>query len=497
LGAIVLQGLLQFAVGLVLARKLPPADFGLMALAMVVVGFAAMFGDLGLAPAIVQLPSLSERHIRVAFTGSLFFGVVAAASLFGLSPILASVAGNGAVAPILRWLALVFVLSALGTTGSALLRRKLDFKTIFVIDFAGVTTSAVVSLSLAFAGAGVWSLVWGALIQRTIASGSALALTRHNIRPLWSRNEFRELMRFGTGMSLSGFANYVALYGDNFLVGRLLGPATLGLYARAYALMMLPTSYAAAVTSAVLFPAFAEARKDGGVERLRRAYLIAVEFTALLAAPVLAGMIFVAPHIIRGLYGPKWEQSIVPFQLLCVAGYFRAIYHLGGIVTQATGEVYAEFRRQVLYAAAVIVGVAVGSSMGIVGAASGVAFAIAFMYGAMSALSKRLTESTWAQFCRAQCPGVLVAMPVSVASLGTRLVMEHAGFSSLAIVLTAVLACAIAFMAGVYLIPQSYRPVQLFTAIGRMAEKAPVTLRTAVGHILHLPQSAPSTALQP
>src|SRR6185295_10673814 len=113
----------------------------------------------------------------------------------------------------------------------------------YVIGYGGVATS------LAAAGYGVWSLVWGSLCQTLVMSAAQLASARPPMRPVIAGRETRELLHFGVGAGTSSWINYLALNADNFIVGRTLGAASLGLYARAYTLMNLPYTYVAGVMS--------------------------------------------------------------------------------------------------------------------------------------------------------------------------------------------------------------------------------------------------------
>ena len=189
------------------------------------------------------------------------------------------------------------------------------------------------AVTLATLDYGVWSLVWGGLAQTTIAGGGQLIAARHSLRPLLGRRELSELFGFGAAASASACVNYLALNGDYFIVGRLMGASNLGLYRLAYMLMNISHTHAAGVISAVMFPAFAQAQRDAAA--VRRGFLVVTRLTAMVAAPAMAIMGVAAPHLVAGVYGPQWAGAVAPLQILCAAGYFRALYHLGGVVAQS------------------------------------------------------------------------------------------------------------------------------------------------------------------
>jgi PST family polysaccharide transporter len=235
--------------------------------------------------------------------------------------------------------------------------------------------------------------------------------------------------------------NYVALNGDNFIVGRSIGSASLGLYNRAYLLMNLPFTYAASVMSSVLFPAFAEVQGDSA--RLRRGYLLMTRIMAMISAPMMVTLAVVAPYLVRTLYGPQWSGTVAPLQILCLAGYFRALYHLGGIVAQSVGRVYGELRNQIVYAISVVLGATAGSQYGLPGVATGVAFAILIMFVATGRLAMRVTSTPWQTYLRVQIPGIATAAITGGCAVSARLLLEAKQASGLAITLGVLAAAAL------------------------------------------------------
>ena len=263
---------------------------------------------------------------------------------------------------------------------------------------------------------------------------------------LFRSRELADLLNFGVGVAMSGVVNYLALNGDNFVVGRWLGAASLGLYGRAYALMNLPYTYSASVMSSVLFPAFAQAQ--GEPARLRRGYLLMTRVTAMIAAPAMSTLAIAAPHLISSVYGPRWIGVIAPLQILCAAGYFRALYHLGGIVAQSVGWVYRELWRQAVYAGLVIAGALVGLRYGLSGVAMGVDAAILYMFVATGQLALRATGTPWRAYFRVQVAALVTALAASGAALAVRYLLETRQAPSGTIALAVVAAAAVPWSIG-------------------------------------------------
>jgi O-antigen/teichoic acid export membrane protein len=391
----------RFAIGVGLARLLSPSDFGIVALAMVVVAFAQPFGDFGIAGAVIQHPSLTDRHVRVAFTLATLLGFALTLALAISAPWAAMAAREARVAPVLQLLAFSFAIQGPAVVAGAILKRRLDFKRLFLIEtFSYLTGYGAVALAMAAAGAGYWSLVAAALAQTAVSAVATLSIVRHSLRPLFANREAGELLRFGIGSGASTWVTYLAGNGDNFIVGRMLGAADLGLYTRAYSLMNLPYTYTASVMSGALFPAFAQIQ--GEPARLGRAYLTMTSVTALVAGPAMCVLAVVAPHLVVALYGPRWSGVAAPLQILCAAGYFRSLYHVGSVVAHSVGRVYSDLWRQVGYAFLVLVGALIGVRFGLGGVAAGVSVAILYMFLATGQLALQIVGSSWREYMRAQ-----------------------------------------------------------------------------------------------
>jgi PST family polysaccharide transporter len=437
----------RFAIGIVLARLLPPSDFGIVALAMVVVGFAQPLGDFGIASAVIQRASLTDRHIRTAFTLASVLGVAITAVLLLTAPQIAALMRDERVTSVLRVLAPTFALQGTAVVSGAMLKRQLAFKQLFFVDtFSYLLGYGVVAVTMALAGSGVWSLVAAALAQTTIASAAMVLLVRHSMRPLFARKEASELLHFGIGSGATSWASYFAVNGDNFIVGRVLGASDLGLYSRAYSLMNLPYTYAASVISGVLFPAFAQIQ--GELTRMRRGYLLMTQLTALIAAPAMCVLAVAAPHLVIVLYGPKWAGTVVPLQILCFAGYFRSLYHAGAVVAQSVGRVYSDLWRQAVYAVLVIVGARIGSVYGLRGVAVGVSVAIVYMFVASGQLASRIVGISWREYLGVQRDALIIAALTGVAGFLARTVLEHAAARPFVVLAGIIVAAAIPWIVG-------------------------------------------------
>lgn len=445
----------NFGIGVVLARLLPPEDFGLIGLAWIVVGFAELFVSLGLGPALIQKKELNERHIRVGFTLSLVMSLVMAAAVYLIAPWGAVLLRDSRVTPILQVLCGMFVVRGMGVTSRALLSRRLAFRPLFIISLAGAVGYGVLATVLAFTGFGVWSLVYGSLLQAAIGTGLSFGYARHSVRPLASRGEFQDLAAFGAGISLASVFNYVARKGDYFIAGRLLGPAPLGLYTRAFNLMSLPTSAFVQGLGSVLFPVMSKMQDQPA--RFRGAYINSMSVMAFGVIPLMAFVVILAPEIIIGIYGDNWAGAVAPLQILGLFGAFGALYNGTANFVRARGWVYHILGCQVIYGTCVLGGGWIATSLwGIKGLAWAVGLSVLIMWGLMSHLGNRASQIGWSTFLVTLRPGFVLGGLIGLPCALTRWTLLSIGMKPLPILAICMLAGATTGIAGVLLLPQAY-----------------------------------------
>ncbi|HMB27743.1 MAG TPA: lipopolysaccharide biosynthesis protein, partial [Blastocatellia bacterium] len=297
-----LRFVLQLTVMVILARVVRVDQFGLLALAMVVTNLVIRISEIGIYYAIVQRKDLTDTHIRVAFTLSTLFGLFFMTVVYMTAPLAGALLRNDEVTPILRLMSVIFLFMNLGSTAMGLLQRRLDYRNLLIAELCSYGVGyALVSVALALLGYGVWALAWASVIQFLLRSALLIWLSPHPKRPSLAPQEARQLLAFGVGSSLSTLANYAAINGDYFVVGRWLGATALGLYSRAYQLMTLPMMQFTSVIASVLFPVYSMIQDED--ERLRRAYLNSVSLSAIIVAPTLAILAVAAPEIMIGIFG--------------------------------------------------------------------------------------------------------------------------------------------------------------------------------------------------
>lgn len=394
------EAVLYLAILAVLARLLTPADFGVIAAAMIVVRFAKIFSQYGVGSTVVQRPNLGPSHIRGLFTIAWVTHGLLAAALVAAAPAVAAFFRLEALLPILRWLALLFVMQGLSIVAESLLQRELRFRLLTAVDVATFAVGyGLVGIVLAALGFGVWALVGGLLAQTALKTVVLLLLCPHPVAPIMHRATLSELLFYTGGFTTGHLAGFFAHQGDKFVVGRWLGADALGAYTRAYEVMAAPSKFLGGIFDKALFPAIAAVQDNPA--QLARAYRRAVAVLALLVLPTTPILIVLAPEVVYVLLGSQWTDVILPLQILTIVSLLRMQYRMSDSLVRASGTVLARAWRQIAYAAMVVAAALVGRYGGLPGVSIGVLAAITWHFLLMTHLCLRLSTLTWRDFLQA------------------------------------------------------------------------------------------------
>ncbi len=313
----------SWIVTILLARVLLPADFGLIALAWVIVGFLDLINELGIGAAIVQKKDLTADDADTMFWVSAAAGGLYYAAAWGLAPLVAWFFGKEELTALIRVLSLTVIFGGLRTIPFNLLTKDLAFSKRSIAESAGVVTGGGVSVGLALSGYGVWSLVTGTLIQQALLSLLVFAFSAYRPRLCFAVERARGLLRFGATIMSSRILWYAYNSSDSLIVGKLLGEQSLGYYSMAVQLSMLPVQKITGIVNQVAFPVFS--KLQGQDAELTTYFLKITRFVALLTFPAMMGLFLVSDSLINVLLTDKWLPAVGIFKLLCVVGALKSI----------------------------------------------------------------------------------------------------------------------------------------------------------------------------
>jgi PST family polysaccharide transporter len=398
---------------ILLARHLPPGDFGIVAAAMVVSNITQAVTQIGVAKALVQRPVLLDHHVRTGFLATVLMGVIATVLLAFGAPLFAAPFNIAGLEPVIRFLSVLMLLNSITAVPMALTHRAMKFRISSGIELLSFLFGyGAVGMILALAGFGVWSLA----IAEVSHAGSRMLLYMYVERPplglRWNRMALKELFDVGSGYSAGQIGNLVATQVDYFLVGRMLGATALGLYSRAYQFLMLPAQLIGTATQAVLFPSLASIQDQP--KRVARAFLRATGVVALTTLPISGVLMILAPELVDITLGPRWQGMVVPFQILIATLLFRTSYKIADSVSLALGSMVQRAVRQWIYAGAVAAGAWLGARWGLPGVSAGVGAAVVLNFAMMLQLAMQVTGVSAYRIFATHVAHAFAAVPIVV-----------------------------------------------------------------------------------
>jgi len=319
-----------------LARLLPPKDFGLLAFASVFTAFLQLFVEQGIADAVVQRAETRPGHFSAAFWFNLAVSSLLAGGLCLSSGLIASMVHTPGLTNILRGLAPILVFSALGGIHASILKRRLEFKLLAVQNLVCTMAGGIAAIVFAFRGFGVWALV---IQQVTYSVLTAIMLWCSDPwRPRFdfTFSDLKDLAPFALHITSSAFLDFFNRRSDDFLIGCFLGPIVLGYYSLAYRLLLTFTRLINSPFNNVAFSAFSRLQQDGA--ELRRFFDHLTRLTGAIAFPVFLGLAAIAPEFLTTLFGQRWLIAAPVFRILCIVGILHSIAFLHGALLRAVGR---------------------------------------------------------------------------------------------------------------------------------------------------------------
>ena len=322
---------LQLAASATITRFLQPSDYGLAAVAMLCYSMTGYFTQLGVARAIMQKPKLSAGNIQAAFTLALATGLAGFILLAALSPLLARYFEQPRLPPIIIAFGLNLIFQSLTGVSGGLLRREFRVKELSICDTLGYLLSTFgVGLPMAMKGFGVWALVGSNVSQPFIVMVLYFIVRPHPVLLSFKREDYAHITGFSGKASMTTAVEALGGSLDTIVMGRLVSPASLGLYNRSLTLSTQPGYNVSMGLSRVFYPRLSRAAEQGLSSCLRilkdsDRQLMSVVIPFCMAAAVAA------PVIIPVIFGKQWTSAIPVYQVLCLVALLDASTHLTAI----------------------------------------------------------------------------------------------------------------------------------------------------------------------
>ena len=333
--------LISLVVSMVLARMLGPKEYGVVAIATVIISFLQMFCTMGIGPAIIQRTDLTNKELDSIFTFSVSVGFVFSIIFFCSSWGIASFYDNQQLVPVCQILSIQLLAVSANMVPNALMTRDKRFKEIAKRTLFLQILTGFVSVYAAFTGAGVYSL----LISPVVTSIGVFIWNRNyyqvNIDWSYNLNPIKKIFSFSSYQFLFNFVNYFSRNLDKLIIGRWMSVDALGIYEKSYRLMQLPLQNVTGIVSPVMQPVFREISDDR--HDLGAKYAKIVKFIATLSFPIGIILSCMSSEIIHFFYGDKWDDAIPVFSILALSLPFQMILSTSGSMFMVCNNTKAQF----------------------------------------------------------------------------------------------------------------------------------------------------------
>jgi len=405
---------MQLLASATITRFLQPSDYGLAAVAMLCSSLAAYFTQLGMGRAVVQKANLTDGNIRASFLLSLATGLAGFAILTALTPVLAIYFHEPRLPPVVIAFALSLIFQSISSVAGGLLRREFRMRALFLCDFLGYLLSTFgLGLPLAICGFGIWAIVASNVSQPLIVAIGYWIARPHSVVPTFQKGDFAHITSFGGKASATTAVEALGGSLDVLIMGRLLSPASLGIYNRSLTLSTQPGYNLSTGLTRVFHPTIARAAERS----LAECHTILLDSERRLMAliiPFCVGAAIAAPTIIPVIFGKQWVTAVPVYRMLCLVAALDASFHLPAIQLEVLSLFRHKFLMQVVFAVAFGTGIVLAAPSGIV--------AIAIVYAGLQMIrttclhwlsARSLRRSIWS-LLEAWIPGLICSAAVGV-----------------------------------------------------------------------------------
>lgn len=410
MAASIAQRIISFVAVAILARILSPADFGLFALAFVMIDGFGIFKSLGFDSALVRRKDSDiERACNTAFFLIPAMGMILFAILFFFAPIGAKFLNNPQVTPLIRTLGLVFIISTLGKVPQSILYRDMKFKYRSIAEVVAIIVYTATAIILALNHFGVWSLVVAYILRIFVQISLEWFFSGWKPKFEFDRQVAWEMFHFGKFILGSGVVAF--LYGnlDNIVVGKFLGVVMLGYYALSLSLSNFLSEYLLGKIGTIMYPAYSRIHEDS--EDVKRIMIKSLRYVSALVFPFTFTLFVFAPDILRLVFGDKWLPATDILRILCFAGLFKSLGTTIWPIFLAKGQSKVDFQVGAMQAGlffVLIVPLAINFKLIGVGLAVLLANLISFAVGIIRA--RKLVQISLSQILYSFRPAAIAAL---------------------------------------------------------------------------------------
>ena len=328
--------IIQFVLGLVMARLLSPHDYGLVGMILVFTSIAETFVNSGFSNALIRKQNKTEVDYSTAFYFNIVVGLVAYFILFFLSPLIARFYNEPLLESLTKAVSINVFINSLGIVQRARYSIKVDFKTQAKATTISVLISGIIGLWMAYSGYGVWAIVWQSVIRNALNVVLLWLFAKWLPMLQFSWASFREMWSFGYKLLLSGLIDRIYSNIYQLIIGKVFSAVDLGNYTRANQFASFPSSNINSIISRVTYPILSSIQDDD--VRLERVYRKYWRLSAFVVFPLMVGLSALSEPLILYILTDKWSAAIILLQIICFNMMWYPIHAINLNLLQVKGR---------------------------------------------------------------------------------------------------------------------------------------------------------------
>lgn len=330
--------LCQVAVLILLARLMPPSEYGLIALASIVVALGMLFRDMGTSAAIIQRNVLNNKVVNAVFLLNMLLGLLVCVFLMTSAQFFSAYFSQEKLSNVIILLSLTFPVLSLATTQKALMERESDFKKLAFIECTSILLSTVLCILTAAIGGGVYSIVVQAISNALVSTILIVKASAWSIRSVRFKDikNIKELVSFSGNLFAFNLVNYFYRNADKYIIGKNMTTTVLGAYDLSYKIMLFPIQTLTSVLSRAFFPAFSKLQNND--KEFKELFIRNTISVSLLSFPMLTGLMALREDFVSFTFGKEWLLVSSLLLWLCPVGMIQALGSSTGSVLMAKGR---------------------------------------------------------------------------------------------------------------------------------------------------------------
>ena len=388
--------IISLVVAGILARLLSPDDFGIVAIATVIISFFAIFTDMGLSPAIIQNKTLTQDDLTNIYSFTFWTGIAVALLFFIASWPISAYYDSPILRTLCQLLSINLFFASVNIVPGALFYKNKEFKFIAIRSFVIQITAGTGAVIAALSGAGLYALLITPIVSSILIYIISFHRYPQHLRMTLGLSSIRKIFSYSVYQFLFNVICYFSRNLDKLLIGKHMGMSDLGYYEKSYRLMMLPLQNITQVVTPVMHPIFSDFQDDK--MKLATSYERIIRFLAFIGLPLSVLLFFTAEEVTLIIFGNQWLPSVAVFRILALSVGIQIILSSSGSIFQAAGDTRSLF----------ICGL-FSSTLNVAGIVLGI-----FYFGTLTAIAGCIVHYQLRAMLLADVPGDFPAEPPAV-----------------------------------------------------------------------------------